>query len=113
MNILIAILLMFILTAAISFFIAFIIQAIFFFIRRIKEVKPNETSEPEEIKKIQKLALTPEKEGEILAVIGLALNMYLEEQHDIEKAALTINRTVKPYSPWSSKIYGVRQFIKN
>ncbi|HEX2983935.1 MAG TPA: hypothetical protein VHO28_10380 [Ignavibacteriales bacterium] len=113
MNIFTAILLMFVLAAAISFFIAFIIQVIFFFITKMKEVKPKELPEPEEIVHVQKKAAMPVKQGEIMAAISLALKLYLDEQHDIEKTTLTINRTVKPYSPWSSKIYGVRQFIKN
>ena len=30
--------------------------------------------------------------------------------HDKEDAVLTINKVSKTYSPWSSKIYGLRQF---
>lgn len=44
--------------------------------------------------------------GEIAAAISAAVHMYLREQHDHESAILTIKSVKKPYSPWSSKIYG-------
>jgi Na+-transporting methylmalonyl-CoA/oxaloacetate decarboxylase gamma subunit len=47
--------------------------------------------------------------GRVNAVIALALNQYLEDVHDYENTVLTINKIVRPYSPWSSKIYGLRQ----
>lgn len=46
--------------------------------------------------------------GEIAAAIGAAIHMYKNEQHDYESAILTIKQVKKPYSPWSSKIYGTR-----
>lgn len=47
--------------------------------------------------------------GEELAAIAIALYQYSEDLHDIENTVLTINRGAKAYSPWSSKIYGLRQ----
>ncbi|NQV76998.1 MAG: OadG family protein [Lutibacter sp.] len=46
--------------------------------------------------------------GEIAAAIGAAVHLYLDEQHDHESAILTIKQVKKPYSPWSSKIYGTQ-----
>ncbi|WP_282072301.1 OadG family protein [Polaribacter atrinae] len=46
--------------------------------------------------------------GEISAVIGAAIHMYKNEQHDHESAILTIKQVKKTYSPWSSKIYGIQ-----
>ncbi|NRD23645.1 OadG family protein [Winogradskyella litoriviva] len=46
--------------------------------------------------------------GELSAVIGASIHMYLSEQHDIESGILTIKEVKKSYSPWSSKIYGVQ-----
>jgi len=59
-------------------------------------------------KKISEISLTSDKDftGEISAVIGSAVHLYLSEQHDHESAILTIKQVKKPYSPWSSKIYG-------
>lgn len=48
--------------------------------------------------------------GEINAAICLAVGLYLDEIHDKETPILTINRVAKNYSPWSSKIYGLRQY---
>jgi len=45
--------------------------------------------------------------GEEAAAIALALHLFLEV-HDEESGVLTINKVSKPYSPWSSKIYAVR-----
>jgi Na+-transporting methylmalonyl-CoA/oxaloacetate decarboxylase gamma subunit len=47
--------------------------------------------------------------GEVFAAISAALYFYETEQHDYESTVLTINRAAKNYSPWSSKIYGLRQ----
>ena len=47
--------------------------------------------------------------GEVNAAIATALYFHFKESHDEETAILTINRVSKNYSPWSSKIYGLRQ----
>lgn len=47
--------------------------------------------------------------GEEIAAIAMALRMFHKELHDTESAVLTINRVARAYSPWSSKIYGLRQ----
>jgi len=47
--------------------------------------------------------------GDVYAAIAMALYMYTSEMHDIEEAVLTINKVSRTYSPWSSKIYGLRQ----
>lgn len=46
---------------------------------------------------------------EIASVIAIALHMYVNEVRDYENAVLTIQQVIRPYSPWSSKIYGLRQ----
>ncbi len=50
--------------------------------------------------------------GETNAAISMALYLYFEELHDLENTVLTIKKVEKAYSPWSSKIYGLRQFPK-
>ena len=50
--------------------------------------------------------------GEIFAAISLALHEYQDNVHDIEDTILTINRVKRNYSPWSSKIYTLRQTPK-
>ena len=47
--------------------------------------------------------------GEVFAAISMALNQLKDDTHDFENTVLTIERTRRTYSPWSSKIYGLRQ----
>ena len=46
--------------------------------------------------------------SETFAAIATALHLYKNELHDHEQTVLTINRVGKMYTPWSSKIYGLR-----
>lgn len=50
-----------------------------------------------------------ETSGEINAAIALALHMYRNQLHDMEDTVITIRKVAKAYSPWSSKIYGLRR----
>jgi len=50
--------------------------------------------------------------GEISAAITMALYLYSTELHDAERTVLTINKVSRTYSPWSSKIYGLRKLPK-
>ena len=53
-----------------------------------------------------------EASAEVNAAIATAIHLYLSELHDNESAILTINKVARTYSPWSSKIYGIRQFSR-
>ena len=46
--------------------------------------------------------------GEVNAAISMALYLYRNELHDHEETVLTIKKVARSYSPWSSKIYGLR-----
>jgi predicted membrane protein len=46
---------------------------------------------------------------ETAVAIMSALYLYKKKLLDEEKTKLTFERWAKPYSPWSSKIYGLRQ----
>jgi len=48
--------------------------------------------------------------GEVNAAIATALYLYFDEQHDYESNVITIRKVSKTYSPWSSKIYNMRNF---
>ena len=56
------------------------------------------------LKQTEKVERIPSDES---AAISLAL--YLYQLHDQESNVITIKRISKSYSPWSSKIYGMRQ----
>jgi Na+-transporting methylmalonyl-CoA/oxaloacetate decarboxylase gamma subunit len=47
--------------------------------------------------------------GETLAAIAIALHLLETDKQDLENTILTIEKTSRTYSPWSSKIYGMRQ----
>ena len=46
--------------------------------------------------------------GETNAAIATALHLYFNQIHDEESNVITIKHVRKEYSPWSSKIYGLR-----
>lgn len=50
------------------------------------------------------------EEGAIFAAIATALYEVTEDVHDLENTVLTIHKVTRSYSPWSSKIYGIREF---
>ena len=50
--------------------------------------------------------------GEHAAAISMAIYLYFKEIHDEESNVLTIKKVSKTYSPWSSKIYGLRSYPK-
>ena len=49
-----------------------------------------------------------ELSGEVNAAIATAIHLYRSELHDYEDTVLTIRKVSRTYSPWSSKIYGLR-----
>jgi glutaconyl-CoA/methylmalonyl-CoA decarboxylase subunit delta len=53
-----------------------------------------------------------ELSGEVNAAIAAAIHLYRSEMHDFEDTVLTIKKVSKTYSPWSSKIYGVRNALQ-
>ncbi|MPM06741.1 hypothetical protein SDC9_53044 [bioreactor metagenome] len=62
----------------------------------------DETVAQEEVK-------TGEMSGEINAAIAIALHLYREQAHDTEETVITLKKVSKHYSPWSSKLYNLRQ----
>jgi len=50
--------------------------------------------------------------GEVIAAIASALYEVAEGTHDLENTVLTIHKVARAYSPWSSKIYGLREPVK-
>lgn len=50
-----------------------------------------------------------EASGEVIAAITMALHEAQGADHDMEETVLTISRVKRSYSPWSSKIYTLRE----
>ena len=60
-------------------------------------------------KKEAKDANLGESPGEVYAAIALAMHELQSDVHDVENTILTINKVKRTYSPWSSKIYTLRE----
>ncbi len=76
-----------------------------------RERKALAAATPAETPLAPEALVVPKEEvlGEVIAAIAMALRRYESDMHDIESHVLTINRVAKAYSPWSSKIYTLRQ----
>jgi len=73
-----------------------------------KKQKASATAKHQGASEKEKFADSDES-GCMYAAIGLALHQYSSDLHDFEEAVLTINKVSRTYSPWSSKIYSIRQ----
>ena len=114
MNVFTLILYMYAIAAVISFFVAFIISAIYWLIKfsergfQLKKFIPALSTAS--IKEVQIEAAQMDQESELIAAIATALHLYSKDMHDVEAMKSTIIRSAKPYSPWSSKIYGLNTY---
>jgi len=74
---------------------------------RKKDIKSEETTEvkQEVAPSVEEKEISPE----VATVIALAIHLYDMKMKEDENAIITIQRIMKPYSPWSSKIYGLRE----
>lgn len=71
-----------------------------------KAMKVKGITDKQEAKK-KKLGEAP---GEVFAAIAMAMHeMQQNDMHDVEETVLTITRVRRSYSPWSSKIYTLRE----
>ena len=57
---------------------------------------------------VKEVAPDDNDSGEEIAAIAMALNEHLNA-HDTESTILTIKKMKRAYSPWSSKIYSLRE----
>lgn len=63
-------------------------------------------TEPASVKKFEKVK---DMKGEEAAAIALAIHLYKSQLHDMESFTITLQKVSRIYSPWSSKIYTLRQ----
>ncbi|MDR4987688.1 MAG: OadG family protein [Bacteroidales bacterium] len=68
--------------------------------------KPAETAEA--ATKEEEPGALPDLTGEVNAAIAAAIHLYRSELHDFEDTVITMKKVSRTYSPWSSKIYGLR-----
>lgn len=83
------------------------LRGLFTFNRKKTEEVGVLAAEEKEKKVVQEIS------GEINAAIAAAIFLYRSELHDYEDAILTIKKVSRTYSPWSSKIYGLRNTPNN
>ena len=76
---------------------------------KLKFLKYKKESKKDPPQKQELLKKTSTVNDEVAAAISMALSLYLQDVHDYERAVVTIQKVMRPYSPWSSKIYGLRQ----
>lgn len=74
-----------------------------------KRVREEQAKQPEIVDGAGLPLIGPDIHGEELAAVAMAIYQYQNDLHDIESNVITINKVAKAYSPWSSKIYGLRQ----
>lgn len=82
---------------------------IYFLIRTNKIVAARNQSKSQEELVPQKTMHKADVNEETAAAIALAMHMYKNEIHDRESFTITLKKVSKIYSPWSSKIYTLRQ----
>ena len=51
--------------------------------------------------------------GETIAAISTSIILHFQEAHDFENTVITIKKVQSVYSPWNSKLYGLRQTPKH
>jgi len=92
-----------------GFILAFVSLFVYFLIRTNKIVNArNQTSIQNEGVK-HNPNIKAEIQEETAAAIALAIHMYKTDLHDQESFTITLKKVSKIYSPWSSKIYTLRQ----
>lgn len=86
----------------------FFLYLIFLNLAKILQINVNRSLRKEG--KSSEIQENPAISSEVNAAIALAIYMLNAEAHDKESEVLTINKISRTYSPWSSKIYGLRQY---
>ena len=72
--------------------------------RKVEEEKP-------QVKAVEKTSTNEHPTSHEQAAIAMAMHLYFDA-HDEEPHVITIEEEEKRYSPWSSKIYNMRNFTK-
>jgi signal transduction histidine kinase len=90
--------------------ILLLIIIIYFFFRILLPWLAKYRSEIMEKRMMQKKSQekAADKEMDAEAAIAMALYLYFNEMHDEESDVITVKRVSKTYSPWSSKLYSMR-----
>lgn len=88
-----------------GFIILFVALFIFFLFRTDKIITAKNQSLTQAVPSLDAGEVTDEE----AAAIALAIHMFKREMHDMESLTITLKKVSRIYSPWSSKIYTIRQ----
>ncbi len=79
------------------------------FKQKQKDLFRKKRHEPDDVSTAEKeIEAEADLTGEINAAIAAAIHLYRSELHDFEDTVITMKKVSRTYSPWSSKIYGLR-----
>jgi hypothetical protein len=84
----------------------------FFFLKRTDKIVEERVKREKEELNAKVTVPYQDPTDEIAAAIGLAISTYKLQMAELESLSLTIQKVSKQYSPWSSKIYTLRQMPK-
>jgi len=70
---------------------------------KLKSFARKKGMDPAEVQTVKTI-----QSGEVNAAIAMALYSYFNELHDVESGVMTIKRISRHYSPWSSKLYNMK-----
>jgi hypothetical protein len=91
-------------------FVFLALLLLYFLFKVIGYLMTIDARKAEKLKKAASPGLVKEKlSGEVNAAIVMALYLYGNELHDQEDPVITMTKVSRTYSPWSSKIYGLRK----
>jgi hypothetical protein len=94
-------------------FVFFALLLLYFLFKVIGYLMTMDARKAEKLKKAASPNLIKESlSGEVNAAIVMALYLYGNEMHDQEDPVITMTKVSRTYSPWSSKIYGLRKSPK-
>jgi len=89
--------------------VAVCVALFIYFLRRTDKLVKNEIVS-EQHSAVKQPVKTKDLHGEEAAAIALAIHLYQSEIHDMESFKITMQKVSRIYSPWSSKIYTLRQY---
>lgn len=84
----------------------------FFFLKRTDKIVEERTRREKEQINAKVAVQHMDPTEEIAAAIAMAISTYKIQMAELENLTITIQKVSKQYSPWSSKIYTLRQMPK-
>ena len=98
---------------SVVFFALIFLYLVFRYIGKLNTSRSKKKSLLKQGKVEEAEKISEDTPGDVYAAIAMALHLYQNQMHDEENTVITIEKVARNYSPWSSKIYGLRQYHKN